>query len=403
MNSSNALNLQPILSRLFESALADENYTGVFEGLCIGLVEAGVPLLRAHLAMRTLHPLVASVDLTWYQGEALDVNPREYVASPREEWLSSPLYWMLENRKTSMRQSLRDTDATKRFPVFEEFKQLGATDYFATVTPFGDPSTAISRGDGIMTSWLSDAPEGFSAREIEALEFIQPYLGVVAKLSNREYTTRNILSAYLGDAVGQRVLDGQIRLGDVERIPAVIWYSDLRDSTAMAERMQVEIFLDAVNAYFECTGAPVLEHEGEVLRFIGDAVLAVFPISDKVSAQQAATRALAASREALKRMAALNESRSAQGQERLAFGLGLHVGELLFGNIGLPTRLEFSVIGRAANEVARLEDLTKVVREPVLVSQAFRDVLDLKWRDLGTHSAKGVGQGMTVFGLPLEE
>lgn len=402
MSNGKLPNLEPVLHRLFHRMLADEYYATVFEEFCDELDNTGLPLLRAHFSMHTLHPLVSSVDLTWMRGQGLQVNPRAYTPTPREEWLQSPLYWMLVNEQRELRQNLRDEDVVRKFSIFEEFQNLGATDYLALMTPFGDPETAFERRDGIITSWVSDSPNGFTDYDIEALKRIQPYVGTVAKLTRHDYTTRNVLSAYLGNDAGRRVLEGQIRLGDVEHIPAVIWFSDLRDSTAMAERMPVETFLQAVNAYFECTAGAVLKHGGEVLRFIGDAVLAVFPITGNQSAKMAAQQALVAVHEAEQRMAALNECRAEQSQELLAFGLGLHVGDLLYGNIGVPTRIEFSVIGRAANEVSRLESLTKEVGEPVLVSRAFKETIDLKWRNLGAHRVKGVGDSMEVFAPPKD-
>ena len=251
-----------------------------------------------------------------------------------------------------------------------------------------------------MTSWISDAPEGFTQDQVAALKNLQPYVGLVAKLSKHNYTANNVVAAYLGKDAGRRVLEGQIRLGDVEHIPAVIWYSDLRDSTALAEHLPVEEFLETVNAYFDCTAGAVLEHEGEVLRFIGDAVLAVFPITGEKSAAQAAQHAMAAVADAQQRLSGLNKTRCEHSQQPIAFGLGLHVGELLYGNIGVPNRIEFSVIGRAANEVSRLESLTKEVGEAVLVSRAFKDVLDLEWRDLGAYAVKGVGEKMAICAPP---
>lgn len=400
MTIGESLDLEPALRRIVSKALADEHYAGVFEAFCDELVSAGVPLLRAHLTMHALHPLVSSVDLTWYRGQGLEVNTRAHAPVPADKWLRSPLYWLLSNKQWELRQNLRDSDVVRKFAVFEEFRNRGATDYLALLTPFGDPETAFERRDGILTSWISDAPEGFSEHHIEAIRHLQPYVGLVSKLSKHEYTVRNVLSAYLGEDAGRRVLEGQIRLGDVEHIPAVIWFSDLRDSTAMAERMTAETFLQAVNAYFGCAAGAVLEHGGQVLRFIGDAVLAVFPVATNESPTRAAHQALAASREASRRLAAVNERRAARSEEQLAFGLGLHVGELLYGNIGVPTRIEFSVIGSAANEVSRLESLTKEAGEPVLVSRAFTEAVDLPWRKLGVYQLKGVGQGMEVFAPP---
>lgn len=400
MSNGEPLNLEPALQRIVSKALADEHYADVFEAFCDELASAGVPLLRAHLSMHTLHPLVSSVDLTWFRGQGVEVNPRVYTPAPAGEWLRSPLYWLLSNEQWELRRNLRDKDVVREFPVFAEFRDLGATDYLALMTPFGDLETAFERRDGIVTSWVSDAPDGFSDHHIEAIKHLQPYVGLVSKLTKHDYTARNVLSAYLGEDAGRRVLEGQIRLGDVEHIPAIIWFSDLRNSTAMAERMPVETFLQAVNAYFGCTAGAVLDHGGEVLRFIGDAVLAVFPVATNESPSRAAHLALAASREARQRLAALNERRTAQSEEQLAFGLGLHVGDLLYGNIGVPTRIEFSVIGPAANEVSRLESLTKEVGEPVLVSRAFKEAVDLPWRNLGVRRVKGIGDGMNVFAPP---
>jgi adenylate cyclase len=400
MDSGEPLILEPALRRVVRKALADEQYAGIFEQLCEELVDADIPLLRAHLTMHALHPLISSVDVTWYRGEGLEVNTRAHSPAPVERWLRSPLHWLLLEKQWELRQNLRDDEVVRRFDVFEEFRARGGTDYLALLTPFGDPETAFERRDGIVTSWISDAPEGFGEQHVDTIRNLQPYVGLISKLSKQHYTARNVLSAYLGEDAGRRVLEGQIQLGDVDHIPAVIWFSDLRDSTAMAERMRAETFLEAVNAYFGCAAGAVLNHGGEVLRFIGDAVLAVFPVSTNESTESAAHKAIAASREARRRLKELNERRAEQSEEQLAFGLGLHVGELLYGNIGVPTRIEFSVIGPAANEVARLESLTKETREPVLVSRAFKEAVDLPWRRMGVFPLKGVSGGMEVFAPP---
>ncbi len=400
MNESKPLNLTPVLDCLVHRALEDTNYEKVFAEYCDDLVNMGLPLLRAFLGLKTLHPLVQSVDLVWRRGQSLEINPRAYAEPTLDAWLQSPLYWMITHQQPELYQDLRDEKVVQKFPLFQEFRDLGATGYLGLLTSFGDPDTAFQRQDGVLTSWLCDAPDGFSSEHIDALKQLQPYLGLVAKLSKHEHTARNVVSAYLGEDVGRRVLEGQIHLGDVEHIPAVIWYSDLRDSTAMAERMPIEAFLQAVNAYFECTAGAILTHGGEVLRFIGDAVLAVFPIKNHVPPKRAAEQALASSREAELRLASLNQARVQKKLEVLRFGVGLHVGEVLYGNIGVPSRIEFSVIGSAANEVCRLESLTKEVGVPVLVSRAFKDALGVECHSLGTYRVKGVGESMQVFAPP---
>jgi adenylate cyclase len=177
---------------------------------------------------------------------------------------------------------------------------------------------------------------------------------------------------------------------------AVIWYSDMRDSTRLADTLKEEDFLSSVNAYFECTAGAVMAHGGEVLRFIGDAVLAIFPIRNG-DARDACEAAMAAARDAERRLQELNGEREAQGLESLDYGLGLHVGDVMFGNIGVPERLEFSVIGPAANEVARLEGLTKSLGRRTLVSAEFARHLPNELESLGKHALRGVGAPVEVL------
>ena len=248
----------------------------------------------------------------------------------------------------------------------------------------------------MITSWATAHPKGFSKAEIAALQSLQPILGAAVKARVREEAAANVLGAYLGPDAGRRVLAGHIKLGDGERIRAVIWFSDLRGSSALADRLPGEKFLSLLNDYFHCTAGAVLDHGGEVLRFIGDAVLAIFPCPAGEKAEAAAARAaLAAVTEAETRRQAKNADRS--GAPALDFGIGLHVGEVMFGNIGVPERIEFTVVGPAANEAARLESLTKVLKRPILVSAGFADLLDRPWIPLGRHALRGVGRPMAVF------
>jgi adenylate cyclase len=212
---------------------------------------------------------------------------------------------------------------------------------------------------------------------------------VSLKVQIRRKITHTVLSTYLGPDAGQQVLDGQIKRGDGEMLHAVIWYSDLRDSTRLADTLKAEEFLSTINAYFECNG-------GEVLRFIGDAVLAIFPIRNG-DARDACQTAMAAAQDAERRLEAVNKERQAQGLEALSYGLGLHVGDVMFGNIGVPERPEFSVIGPAANEVARLEGLTKILDRWILVSTEFASHLPQRLESLGKHDLQSVGAPVEVL------
>ncbi len=389
--------IQRISDWILAKALGEVRIGPLFTGLCRRLVVAGVPLLRGHLAVRALHPMFRSMTVTWRRDGAVEIERLPHAADLSIAWQQSPLNAMIEERRFEMRFRLEQGLGLERFPVLAEFRSAGATDYLAMLTPFGDPQVAHLRQDGMICSWLADRPGGFDDGHIAVLRRLQPRLGVAVKVAKREETAINVVAAYLGADAGMRVLAGQIQRGDGSFIRAVLWYSDLRDSTALVERLPSPAFLALLDRYFECTAGAVLEHGGEVLRFIGDAVLAVFPIGEPSAAVQAARAAFAAASEAERRLAAVNAERSARGEPPLGCGLALHIGDVLYGNIGVPERLEFSVIGRAANEVARIEGLTKTLGVPLLVSAEYAAHVPLAWRSLGRHSLRGASAPMQVF------
>jgi adenylate cyclase len=272
------------------------------------------------------------------------------------------------------------------YPVLTDLREEGATDYLAV------PLRFLS-GEIHVASFATRRPGGFRDAELSALRKVLPYFTRVVEIYGLMRKARNILDAYLGPSAGAKVLAGQIKRGDGEDIHAVIWFCDLRDSTALADSMSRRDFLALLNEYFECTLGPVLERKGEVLRFIGDAALAIFPIDGRPA--QACAAAVEAAREALARMEKANKKRPLP----LRFGIGLHLGELTYGNIGTPGRIEFTVIGAAANEAARIEALCKRLEVDLLVSQDVARVLPMRWRSMGSHTLRGVGDKMELFTL----
>jgi adenylate cyclase len=241
-------------------------------------------------------------------------------------------------------------------------------------------------------SWATDRPSGFSDGDISALLRIQQNLGIAAKVRIKDLISRNVVSTYLGPNAGLRVLSGAIARGDGEAIHAAVWFSDLRNSTGLAERLSPQDYLDALNAYFECTAGSVMQHGGEVLVMIGDAVMAIFP-TEPIGISAACDAALAAAEEAERRLIELNAKRA----EPLDFGVGLHVGDLIFGNIGVPERLQFTVVGPAANEVARVQALTKTLGRRILASRDFAGHVDAEWDSLGAHRLQGITDAREVF------
>lgn len=381
---------------LMERALGESTVEETAEGCFQRLHGAGVPLMRAHIAFRILHPLYGAVGLTWTPGDGLAVSRFARADDGTPEWRRSPGYHMIQSGQSLLRRRLTGPEARLDFLVLEDLRAQGATDYLAYLVAF-DPELDT----GLWGSWTTDRAGGFSEAEIAALERIQQRLSVALKVTIKDQIAANVVATYLGPDAGRRVLRGQIARGDGETIRAAIWMSDLRQSTALADRLASADFLALLNSYFDCTAGAVLDQGGEVLLLIGDAVLAIFPMdADSGDAARACRAALAAASDSRARLARLNETRLAAGVEALDFGIGLHLGELMFGNIGVPERLQFTVIGPAANEVARLEALTKSLGRSVLVSATFAEHLDLSWDSLGAHALPGIEEPRKIFAPP---
>ena len=396
----NESRIRSISDWLIGQALGEVRIDELFTAFCERLRDAGLPIQRGHLAVRTVHPMFSSVTVTWWRDGEASVERFDHVSGTGPQWQQSPLFAMSRGRVRETRHKLEAPGEWSRFPLLVQLREAGATEYFALLTPFGDEATAYERQDGILCSWLTDRPGGFSNDDIATLRRLQPRLGVAVKVAKREQTAANVAAAYLGADAGSRVLAGQIRRGDGEFIHAVLWYCDLRGSTEFADRLSAERFLALLDSYFGCTAGAVVDSGGEVLGFIGDSVLAMFPIKGSSGATQAAQAALAATRDADGRMASVNRERSARGEAPLRYGVGLHVGRVLYGNIGIPERIEFTVIGRAVNEVVRLEGLTKDLGEPVVASSAFADLAPLAWRSCGRHGLRGVSGEIEVYAPP---
>lgn len=384
---------------LITRALAGANIEALFSGCCERLRAAGIPIWRGSIGFSTLHPLYAGMSLIWKPQEGLiSENHLHGQMLNNEAFQRSPIAVVLEGSTPFLRRKLVGDDALVDFSVLEAFRDEGATDYLINASAFSESSTTFSRAEGMIASWLTDRQSGFSDRDISALMRIQKRLAVACKVTIKEQTAHNVLNAYLGRSAGDRVLQGQIKLGDGEEINAVIWFSDLRGSTPLAESVTKPEFLAILNDSFEVTAGAVIANGGEVLRFIGDAVLAIFPIDvDGMSEHAAAEATAAALLDADERLIRINETRVADGKPAISFGTGLHVGEVLYDNIGVPERVEFSVIGAAANEAARIESLTKTVGHHALASKAFVDLCPEGWISVGHHPLRGVGQEIEIF------
>ncbi|MEM7423233.1 MAG: adenylate/guanylate cyclase domain-containing protein, partial [Pseudomonadota bacterium] len=285
------------------------------------------------------------------------------------------------------------------FEVFESFREQGYTDYVLTRTEFriAEVKDFVGRKTGMMASWMTRRDGGFSDDDLDALKRIQRHLAVACHSAIQKRVMANLANAYLGPTAGWRVLAGDIKRGDGERIPAVVWYSDLRGSTRLSDTMDPDSYLALLNRYFECTADAVIDNGGEILNFIGDGVLAIFPIASACP-RDASARAEAAVHEALSRMKQA-EIDGTPGNAPLEFGIGLAIGEVMFGNIGVASRLAFSGIGKVVNTVQRIESATKVLDVPVLALPEFAEAAPGDWVLQGDFEIEDFDKRLPVYTL----
>lgn len=389
-----------IANWLMRQALEETDIETVVVGCCERLRAAGVPIVRGYFAFTMLHPLHRAIGITWHRGQGTTTQGYPHIpGGVSETYARSPHFHMMQHDLDHLRAPLHPQIETLQFPILDDLREDGCTDYLAFVVGFGGGQRADRpEGFGMIGSWATAESSGFTDAEIEALLRIEERLAVACKLAVKRRLMRNVTETYLGKGASQQVLDGQIRRGDGQSIEAAIWYSDMRDSTTLADTASSQTYIDTLNAYFDVTGGAVHEAGGEILSFIGDALLAIFPTDGtKRGATQACKSALSAALDARTRLATLNAGRKSRKEGKIEFGTALHLGEVVYGNVGVPERLTFSVFGSAINEVARLETLTKQLEIPVLVSDAFNMACRHKNRELGCHHLPGIGRDMCVF------
>ena len=378
---------------LTHSSLAGDDLETMVRGFCERLAAAGLPLARIHMTFSMLHPLYDALGFTWERGSGMRVEGfRNRPGQSRERFLRSPYFHLLSNRLDHLRRRI-DHSGPAEFPVFDELKQLGITDYLAFVHSFG-----TSYDQGMMGSWATDSPAGFSESTIAALLRIQNHLAVAAKMAVLNRLADNMLTTYLGGDAGKRVLSGKIKRGEGDTIRAALVMADMRGSTMLAEQEGREAYIETLNSFFDAIAAPFNRRGGQIMSFMGDGFLAVYPCDRHREPSEVACRsALAAAIQASARMAALNEERERAGRATIKFGIGLHVGNVMFGNVGLNDRLTFSAFGTAVNEVQRLQMMTKKYPHSLIASQDFSTYCGGGWVTIGKEKLRGVERKLTIL------
>ena len=385
---------------LAKAGLEGRTETALVEGFCSRAIAGGLPLARAILFIDTLHPIHEGRAFRWERDKpeaTLTEYGRTAEGEAAERWRTNPFFHMLTVGDSILQRRI-PAEGELEFPMFAEMREASITDFVAIINRFAEDG-AIGEMDCVYSAWMTDRAEGFTDEEIGALKRLTPFLGLAIKSASLARIAETLVETYLGRDAGRRVLRGRIERGVTDRIKTVLWFSDLRNYTRIADTSPPEEIIPLLNDYAEAIVSSIHEHSGDVLKLIGDGVLAIFPAEERNRACAAALAAAGAAQEAV---AALNARRFEKGLPATEMYLGLHIGEVFYGNIGSKERLDFTVVGPAVNEVSRIAAMCRSVDQPILVSAAFAESCAEQQRafaSVGRFALRGVGKPQELFTL----
>ena len=400
----------PLAGWLAQAGLRNMPLEDIVDGFGRRLNEAGLRIERLFVGMNTLHPMVRARSLIWDAAEG--VNQHFEIAHSEidsTQVRNSPFAVMLRDGIAERRCRLDTNEALPDVPVFEELRTAGMTEWIGWVQPFGELSPQVGSPTEVEHAerlWLvfsasTGRPGGFRDEDVAFLREVLPVFAVAVKATSLRGIGHGLLAAYLGNDPASRVLSGTVLRGEAQSVEAVVLFTDLRGFTALADTMPGRELIALLDDYFNCMVQPVVTRDGEVLKFMGDGMLAAFGVVLHDRAEVCAA-ALAAAEEVLARVDALNVERRNAGQLATALDISLHIGRVLYGNVGSDTRLDFTVIGPAVNEASRIEALCEPLGQALLMSQAFAEAATAS-RDrlvsLGRHRLRGVREDTELFGL----
>ena len=337
----------------------------------------------------TINPLYTATSAAWSSdtGKTREIQASHGVRES-ERYIGSPLQKLLETGR-GVRQSLvaLPEDAHN---AYLELNKDGYTDYYAMPVTFNS---------GLNSAFIvvTKADRGFSDCDIKNFRQVRDFIAPVLEVFSLRHLSHSLMDTYVGKRTSKKVLSGMIKRGDADTIHAALWFSDLRDFTRLTETLPADKLLKILNDYFEFIAAAVTAQGGEILRFIGDAMLIVFPIDSKISAESACRAALESAIDAQQSIATINHMRRRHQEAEIQFGVGLNIGEVIYGNVGAPDRLDFTVMGPAVNRTARMETLTKELGVNILMSRKFSELIDTPSKFLGEHAMKGIDAPQAVF------
>ncbi len=408
------LDLAGIESWLIEQGLRGVSLEEIVDGFCRRVVDAGFPARRFNMIIGTLHPRHGARSYIWRpSGLETEAFARRRSDEESAAYLRSPIYHLRRTGESRLRRRL-DTGEPLDFVLLEELREAGMTDFAARIVRFGGADTASLRtgltvvGDvrfdpmqGVYFSCATDVPGGFDDFHLQQVANALPSLALAVKSRSTFDVARTLLETYIGADAGRHVLIGEIDRHSVKRIRAVIWFCDLRGFSNVASRVPQEELVEILDAYLEAMARPVLDHQGQILKFMGDGFLATFDLATRDS-QTVCADALEAAAQLLDFFPPFNAERRAAGKRTLDFGVALHLGDVLYGNIGAAERLDFTVVGSAVNEASRIEGMCRPLQRKLLVSENFHAAAAAsgsRMISLGVHALRGIREPKELFTL----
>ncbi|MEM7067661.1 MAG: adenylate/guanylate cyclase domain-containing protein [Pseudomonadota bacterium] len=401
MNSQEE-NVKSISDWLVNAAITEQSIREVLAGFAEKLQSAGVPVHRINCSTFQRHQIMGAVDTTWDE----DAGSQETEFVPKfvitdQNILKTPAGGLARSDANFDRYDLTNPERRSTFQALESLYDRGFVDYIILKKPYGKMwhiHDKIRESEGVYGSFSTKYGNGFSDEQVEIIKSVWAHFSLFLKSATERLLSEKLLAVYVGDLPASNILDGMIERGDGRSISCVLWYSDLRSSTQLSTSLPSEEYLKLVNNYFDCTAASVVEHGGEVLKFIGDGVMAIFPF-ERGGEQKACGSALAAARQSLEKAEQLKDSATESSIANFQFGIGLHVGEVILGNVGTAQRLDMTVTGLSANQVTRVEALTKVLSLSVLASPQFHALHPEMLHSVGKYPVPDLGGMTEIFCL----
>ena len=394
--------LMEITDWLIVSALTEQPIDETFRSFAKRLLDCGIPVHRINGSTFQRHQIMGAVDTTW----EIDVGVSDTEFVPKSVIMNSklnktPAGSMAKSASNFERYNLGNVETRAKFQIFEELHARGFCDYLLIKQSYGrnwDSRQTARDSEGVYGSFATKNDGGFSDDQLNEIKSLWPAFSLFLKTATEQMLSAQLLEAYVGRIPAQNILSGMIERGDGNRVSCVLWYSDLRDSTRLSSNLPTDEYLELLNNYFDCTAGSVIENGGEVLKYIGDGVMAIFPLNEH-DEKTAFSSALSAVLQSLEKADRLRLKTSAGTAGDLSFGIGLHVGDVILGNVGTAGRLDMTVIGASANQVTRIEALTKSLALSVLASPQFFQSCPEGLTSIGKYPVPDLGGMTEIYSL----